>query len=129
MNGIHGAVAVAYLYVLPALLGVLGVTAGRRDRFAARVLLAVCAGFVLVSGLEAFGASLSGPAAPVPPGFAWLWPAAALGLAIRLHRDRRAGHVRSRAESLAVLASGAILLATLLSLPVLLAPPDNAGPV
>ena len=121
MTGIHAAVAAAYLYVLPLLLVLLALTALRRDRISAWVLFAVALGFGLVLGLDRIGAPFAETAAPLPSGFFQLWPATAIALAIRLTRDRRKHHVRSTLESLAVLASGAILLAALLSLPAFLA--------
>ena len=63
---------------------------------------------------------MSGTETALPPGLIPLWPAAVIALGIRLTRDRRQGHVRSTVESLAVLGSGAILLAALLSLPAVL---------
>lgn len=120
------AVMTAYLIVLPMLLGLLGLTALGRDRFSAGVLLAVFAGFAGFVAWEALGMNLSAIAPPPPAVFAGLWPAAAIGLWLRLARDRRQGHVRSTVESLAVLASGAILIAVLVSLPGILAPDDPA---
>lgn len=121
MNGIYAAVAAAYLYALPLLLAGLGLTSWRRDRLVAGVFIAVAAGFGLVLGLATVAAPLAGPAPALPPGFIQLWPAAVIALGIRLTRDRRQHHIRTAAESIAVLASGAILLAALLSLPVFLA--------
>ena len=126
MSAVETVVVAAYLYALPVVLALLAATALRRDPVAARVLFAVVLGFGLVVGLDRIAAPLAGPARALPPGFLALWPATALALAIRLTRDRRRGHVRSTLESLAVIGSGAILLATLLSLPSILA--DVARP-
>lgn len=121
MSAVQTGVVAAYLYALPVLLAALAIAALRRDPTAARVLFAVVLGFGLVVGLDRIAAPLAGPTRALPPGFLALWPATAIALAIRLTRDRRQGHVRSTVESLAVLGSGAILLAALLSLPAILA--------
>lgn len=116
MSGTTVAVTLAYLLGLPVLLGLLGVTAHRRgDRVLAGLILAVCLGFAVYAARAATGPYPPGPR--MDPAFLGLWLAGAIGLGVRLIRDRRLRHVRSTLESLAVLGSGTILLAVLLWVP------------
>ena len=78
MNAVFASVVAAYLYALPALLIVLGLTALRRDRLAAWVPIAVGLGFVLIHRLAALGAAVSGTETALPPGLIPLWPAAVI---------------------------------------------------
>ena len=111
----------AFLVGAPALLAFLGIVGFARDRCASVVLLIVAGGFVAMAARAGLAWQIA-EAGPRPsPGLLWLLAGAGLALGLRLHRDRRQGHVRSTAESLAVLACGAILLAMLLSLPTIFA--------
>ena len=96
-----------------------------RDRVAGIALLAVFAGFAAAVAWAAAGPQLPETGPRLRLVFVWAWGAGAVGLGLRLMRDRRHRYLRSTMESLAVLGSGAILLAVLLSLPSILAELDR----
>jgi bacteriorhodopsin len=95
----------AWFFLLPMLLLGLAVLAWRHDRTAALVLGAAGIG-VLTQTLAVLtgrlGVMLS------PPAIVVVGVLSLVAFGVRLWRDRSRGHVRSTAESLAVLAIGAV---------------------
>lgn len=99
---------------MPLLFLALAVLGWRHDRATALVQLGVGGAFLAQLSAVHTGR----PSVLLSPGAA----SALAGLALaafgyRLWRDRRRAHIRSTAESLAVLAMGAVLLMALLTVP------------
>ena len=111
-------VLVAFLFVLPVLLAVLGATAVGHDKLMAWIMFGVVVAFAMVVWIARLEPRSLRIEAFATLDIAGLWLSAAVGLGMRLARDRNRRHLRGTLESLAVLGSGAILLAALLSLPI-----------
>ncbi len=114
---LYDAVGLAYQFILPPMLGMLGVCALGRDRVSSGLLVGVFLAFAFLLGWQALDDLRPLRASSPAEAVLWLWPISGLGLGGLLYRDRRNGHVRTTFESLLVLGCGAILLAALLSMP------------
>lgn len=119
MSFIAGVVLVAWLGVLPLCFLLLAVSGWARDRFSAVVQLVAGVGFLANTLVMVMSIN---PALPKPGmvGTALILVLHVYGLVafgIRLWRDRRARHIRSTLESLAILGVGTAYLLLLFAFP------------